>query len=275
MISQSESGEGQTQERLGRMVSMCFAQWFSQSPRGDYFHPREYRARTQRVTHSTPVRDREEGRGADNGQIQGEEGAIQRVTRCLQREGERDSPKKNLATEQKEAEEVGRLAKLSARPDPVPRGRSWCGHGGENRDPGRSVSWRRWGRAARSTELSLDGQRHSPSQAWGQWKKMGAEVNIWGCREREKGYFHHMAFVLETCNERVTAVGVGDGERRHYGKFGDEKFLRDCWGTLAPESVRGEKGEATPRGCVTLPMMVGNVHRGRCVGFGGWRLPEG
>lgn len=40
----------------------------------------------------------------------------------MQGEGERDRPKKRLAKEQKEAEEVGRLAKLSVRPDPVPEG---------------------------------------------------------------------------------------------------------------------------------------------------------
>lgn len=53
-------------------------------------------------------------------------------------------------------------------------------------------------------------------------------------------------------------MGVG----RHYGKFGDEKFPRDCWGGLAPESERREKSEVTPQGCVTLPVMVGERAQG-------------
>lgn len=36
------------------MVFVFSVQWFSQSLSGGYFHPREYRARTQRVTHSAP-----------------------------------------------------------------------------------------------------------------------------------------------------------------------------------------------------------------------------
>lgn len=111
-----------------------------------------------------------------------------------------------------------------------------------------SLLWRGWERAAHEQGgYPHNGKAVIPTL---KYRRSGAK---WGVRRILEGVVDRQRVLAANSHcllghqEKVPAVGFGEGERRHRWTFREERFRSDCcMGALAPESVRRQGGRGEP-----------------------------